>query len=328
MQLPEPLRRAIEAETSIVPGGELARASARLSAQYRAREFARAPLDSSAARAAYLAVRLPATFAANALVFSGMREAAPTFRIRSVLDLGAGPGTAAWAACETFPEITRVTLVERDAALLTLGRRLASSAPHAAFRSAAWIAADLERPRALEPHDLVVLSYALGELSPRAAHALVASAWNSSSILLAIVEPGTPRNFARLLDARSWLISHGAHLVAPCPHQLACPLAGAGDWCHFAARVERTSAHRRAKAAALGHEDEKFSYLVAGKAAVTLPSARIVRHPQTRPGHVQLTLCTSSGVERPAIGRSQKEIYRAARRASWGDPWPNFQREE
>lgn len=322
MQLPEPLRRAIEAETAAVPGGELARASERLSAQYRARDFARAPLDSPAARAAYLAVRLPATFAANAAVFARIREVAPGLPLRSVLDLGAGPGTASWAACESFPEITRVTLVERDASLLTLGRHLASSAPHAALRSAAWIAADLERPPALDPYDLVVLSYALGELSPRAAQSLLAAAWQAAS-LLAIVAPGTPKDFTRVLDARSWLLSTGAHLVAPCPHHLACPLAVAGDWCHFAARVERTSAHRRAKSAALGHEDEKFSYLVAGKVAVALPSARIVRHPQTRPGHVRLTLCTPAGLERPAIGRSQKDLYRAARRASWGDAWPH-----
>lgn len=320
MQLPEPLRRAIDELTSAVPVGDLARASDQLSASYRAGDF-RAPLDSPAARTAYLAVRLPATFAANAHVFTRIREVAPELEIHSVLDLGAGPGTATWAACDAFPAIERITLVERDAQLIALGERLASSAPFAALRSASWISADLERLPALEPHDLVVFSYALGELGARAVPPLLATAWNLAARLLVIVEPGTPKNFARVLDARSWLISNGASLAAPCPHHLACPLASAGDWCHFAERVERTSLHRRAKSGALGHEDEKFSYLAASREAITLPAARIVRHPQVRPGHVQLTLCTADGLQRPTIGRSRKDAFRAARRAAWGDTW-------
>lgn len=321
MTLPAALGDAIAAETRSVPGGELARAAQRLSAGYRQGEF-RAPLDSAAARAAYLSVRLPATFAATAEVLRRVTEVAPSLEVASVLDLGAGPGTAAWAACESFPSVASVTLVERDAGLIGLGRRLAASSPSAALRdAAAWTQADLEHPPDLPAHDLVVLSYALGELRPAAAAALVSFAWKAARVALVVVEPGTPKNFARVLDARSLLIDAGAHLAAPCPHHLMCPLAAAGDWCHFAVRVQRSAEHRRAKGAELSYEDEKFSYVAAVRTPVDLPAARIVRHPQFRTGHVQLTLCTAEGVQRPTIGRSQKDLYRAARRASWGDGW-------
>jgi ribosomal protein RSM22 (predicted rRNA methylase) len=139
--------------------------------------------------------------------------------------------------------------------------------------------------------------------------------------LLVIVEPGTPRGFEAVAASRARLIAGGAQVVAPCPHHDACPLAEAGDWCHFAERVERTAEHRRLKGGARGHEDEKFSYVAAGRAPGEWPRARIVRHPLFRPGHVRLTLCTAEGLKSESIGKSQKERYRAARHAAWGDPW-------
>ena len=98
-------------------------------------------------------------------------------------------------------------------------------------------------------------------------------------------------------------------------------MAAVGDWCHFAARVERTAIHRQIKGGALGHEDEKFSYVVFSRMPFATASTRIVRHPQKRSGHVQLRLCTSQGLRDQIIGKSQKEIYKRARVAAWGDPW-------
>ena len=98
-------------------------------------------------------------------------------------------------------------------------------------------------------------------------------------------------------------------------------MAAAGDWCHFAQRLERTSIHRRIKSGALGHEDEKFSYVVFSREPFAAAAARIVRHPQKRGGHVQLTLCTPEGLRDRTIGKSRKEAYRRARKAAWGDPW-------
>lgn len=317
MQLPPELLAAIQVETSRFERGQLAHAAADLTERYKHESRTSPVIESEAHRAAYLVVRLPATYAAAGHVFRQIRALAPQFDIRSMLDLGAGPGTALLAAKEVFPSLERATMLEADAGWLRLGRRLTATVAVAAE----WIHQDLRTNTVLAPHDLVVISYALGELPKAAGESLLRRAWQCATQLLVIVEPGTMRGFAGVYGARSWLIASGASLVAPCPHHNICPMATAGDWCHFAQRVERTSLHRSLKGGALGHEDEKFSYVAAAREPVPLPGARIVRHPQRHSGHVQLTLCTAQGLARRTVTKSQKQPYKEARKADWGDAW-------
>jgi ribosomal protein RSM22 (predicted rRNA methylase) len=324
MRFPTTLRQAIDDELSRFEPSALTRASAQVTERYKAGDYARAPLDSPAARLAYARVRMPATFAANAHVFSEIAPHSSALNIRSLLDLGSGPGTSMWAAAEIFPSIERFTLIERDRELSELGRRLAWRSSSDAIRSATWDQRDLATLPDLEPHDLVVLSYFVGELSPHSFDAVLRAAWMKTRHLLVIIEPGTPKNFSRLISARSLLFDSGAHPLAPCPHSVQCPMALAGDWCHFSVRLERTSEHRRAKSASLGYEDEKFSYFVAAKSAMDLPQSRIVRHPMKYKGHVRLTLCTPAGLQSQTVTKSQKIAYKAVRHAEWGDPWDQF----
>ena len=55
--------------------------------------------------AAYLAYRAPATFAAAAAVFRQVQRQRPDWAPRSLLDAGAGPGVAAWAAVAAWPTL-------------------------------------------------------------------------------------------------------------------------------------------------------------------------------------------------------------------------------
>ena len=202
MRFPLTLRQAIDDELSQHEPAVLARASAHVTDRYKAGDFTRAPLDSPAARLAYARVRMPATFAANAHVFGAIAAQAPSLDIRSMLDLGAGPGTSMWAAAEIFPSIQRFTLVERDRELADFGRRLAFHGSTDAVRSARWDNRDLNSLSDLEPHDLVVFSYVLGELPAHSFETTLRSAWMKARHLLVIIEPGTPRHFARLIASR------------------------------------------------------------------------------------------------------------------------------
>src|SRR5262249_41719810 len=154
---------------------------------------------------------------------------------------------------------------------------------------------DLASLTQIEPHDCMIISYALGELPQTAQATLIQLCWQAVKKTLILVEPGTPYGFKAILAARELLIGLGAHIAAPCPHAKACPLAAIGDWCHFSVRLERTVEHRKLKEGQLGYEDEKYSYLVVSKEKPETYSERILRHPQRRTGHIHFTLCTEAG---------------------------------
>lgn len=318
MQLPRALAGGIE---SLLEGRDfkaIRRASEDITENYRSGR-PQIALTSPERRLAYLLVRLPATYAAVSAVLQELRERVG--EIRSLLDLGAGPGTAAWAAAEAFPQLERVTLIERDAEMVALGKKLA--AEHPVLSRAEWAVNDL-RSTKFECHDLVIAAYVLSELSGRdALTGVSAKAWAAAQKAFAVIEPGTPHGFASLLPLREALLAQGQHIVAPCPADAECPMkARPGDWCHFAVRLERSSLHRRLKSGELGYEDEKFSFLVFVRdQAAPQAAARILRHPVHGKGHIKLTLCEAPIVREITVAKSDGEVFRAARRACWGDPW-------
>ncbi|HWR15914.1 MAG TPA: small ribosomal subunit Rsm22 family protein [Terriglobales bacterium] len=317
MSFPPILKDAIERELAPLELAKVARAASHLTSGYK---FGTATLNTPEERLAYLATRLPATFAADLHVFHEIARITPEWNPTSILDLGAGPGTATWAACEIWPAIRHATLVESNAPMIDTGKRLASE--HSVLQEATWVHTNMERA-SYPPVELVVLSYSLGEMPDPIL--VVQNALAAAKGLLVIIEPGTPRHFQTLARIRRELIAAGAHLVAPCPHQDECPMWEADDWCHFAARLERSALHRRLKGGDLGYEDEKFSYLVFGKSPVPRAASRIVRHPETRSGFIRLQLCTPSGLQQQTVTRSQKSAFRAARRSKWGDAWNQFE---
>jgi ribosomal protein RSM22 (predicted rRNA methylase) len=320
LQLPGYLSAAIE-EITTGQQSSILKVTTQLSGRYKGGDFSTPALRSAADRAAYVATRFPATFAAATGVLHELRRLAPKTKISSMLDLGAGPGTALFAAAETIPSLQEATLFEADAEWMRMGKHLAAMSPFDVVRRAKWVQRDLQSSGELPQHDLVIISYMLGELSSQAASDVMTRAWKSARSFLIIVEPGTVRGFGYINRARTSLIASGAEILAPCPHKNACPMAEAGDWCHFAQRVERTSLHRRAKGGSLGYEDEKFSYVIASRLHLLTAAARIVRHPQKHSGHVKLELCTHQGLQKKTVTKSNNEPYKLARRAQWGDDW-------
>lgn len=315
MNLPEQLQKAIEAITENFATRDISEARKELSERYRKQK--QNFITSEEQRCAYLAARLPATYAAVYHTMQEVQSRAPDSGIKTLLDLGAGPGTAMWAACEVFPLIEQITLMELDQDLASLGKRLASFSEHQSIREALWKPEDLTRPSAYEQHDLVVLSYSIGELPAASIKPLIEACWQATKQFLVIIEPGTPAGFERIRSIRSHLIALGSHLVAPCPHANACPMTG-GDWCHFSQRIERSSLHRRLKEGSLGYEDEKFSYVAVSKTFCPLPRGRVLRHPLKRSGHTNVTLCTLEGVKQEVISKRNPELYKLARKWEWG----------
>jgi ribosomal protein RSM22 (predicted rRNA methylase) len=317
--LPPELEQAIARELASIEPRALASAARRLTERYQRGEFA-AALREPADRAAYLAVRFPATFAASRNVFGHVRERLSQARFTSLLDLGAGAGAASWAAAAVLG-VESITCVEHNLPFAELGQRLAASSGNAPLARTHWLSRDLSRVHDLPAHDVVVLSYVLGEIGEPDIEQVIDAAWQRAGALMVVVEPGTPGGFRRLHGVRAQLLAAGAHIVAPCPHRDACPMFVTGDWCHFAARLARTAQHRRLKSASLGYEDEKFSYIAAAKRPADAPQSRVLRHPLIHPGHLRLQLCRAERPEQMTVTKSNKPLWRYARQLGWGDAW-------
>ncbi len=264
--LPPALRLAADRLLEGVARKGLAERAGRISQAYRAGRTSAGVVADAADATAYVLARLPATYAADLRAFVETAVIAPDFAPRSLLDAGAGPGGAGWAALEAWPGIAEATLLDSNRAFLEMAQTLAAEAP-AALRDAARIRGDLTRPDAWPAADLVVASYALAEIAPANLATTVAALWASTLGVLALVEPGTPDGWGRILAARDQLIAAGAEVLAPCPHAAACPL-DAPDWCHFSRRLPRSRDHRLAKGAEVPFEDEKFIYLAVARPGV------------------------------------------------------------
>jgi ribosomal protein RSM22 (predicted rRNA methylase) len=172
--------------------------------------------------------------------------------------------------------------------------------------------------------DVVLLSYVLGEVTPQESRDLVKASWEKTKAYLLIILPGTPHDYQRLIEARTYLIEQGAQMIAPCPHSLECPLVHEPDnWCHFSIRLERSVDHQKIKQAFKAYEDEKYCYLIVSPLAPkNLSKDRLIAKPRIRSGHVLLDLCTSEGTqEKRCISRKESLNYKHARALKWGDTW-------
>jgi ribosomal protein RSM22 (predicted rRNA methylase) len=317
MRLPDELSEAVEAYLSTLPGKELKEAVSDLSSRYRDKSrLDQSPKLSEIQRAAYILARLPATYAAVRQSLGQLSTYSDS--INTLLDIGAGPGTVMWASSELS---VRIVNLERQRGFIELGQRLAQHSSNEEIREAEWIEAGVEE-LPVRKFDLVTASYLLGELSHNSRLKLLKAAWDCAAQFLLLIEPGTPLGYSNIVQARDELLKSGANIVAPCPHKSLCPMTGS-NWCHFSARVERSSSHRRAKGGTLAFEDEKFSYILLSKQSVPTPSARIIRHPYRKAGHIHLELCTTEGLKRSTLSQKDKDQYRMAKKAYWGDDW-NF----
>lgn len=319
MQLPSQLRAAVDGLLEDTQIDTLKQAARRLSERYRAElRDGRLHMSQDLAVKAYLATRLPATYAAVRASFETITEARPAWYPSSLLDIGSGPGTALWAAADTWPGLNHATLLEASEPARRIGQHLASNLPFCSD----WKSGDATRSLSgLAPADLVTCAYVLDELEPLARVELVDQLWKLAADTLVIVEPGTPAGWQRILLCRAQLIKAGAHVLAPCVHAAPCPLISP-DWCHFSRRVARSRIHRLAKDAEVPWEDEKFAYIAVARLRPDSESqaSRVLAPQRAGSGKVELKLCCPDGsVATRLFTKRNGETFKRAKRADWGD---------
>lgn len=355
-RIPQELFAVLETRLHLVPLATLKAGYADLSRDYRTRTVSqdqrddlsqtpsslagggRAPGGYTRAQAralAYLAARFPATYAAVSTALAQIPDAALE-GCNSVLDLGAGPGTATWALASRWPGLTSARLLESNAEMLNHASSLANVFPRT---KVSLHSGDLAQQLKLAPPcDLVLIAYVLSELPESEQEELLRGAWEKAQKGVFLLEPGTPETSRRMLAARAQWIKLGGRLIAPCPQQGACPMelpqsgtaerkAGPGPaWCHFSVRLQRRGLHKAVKGGALAYEDEKYCWVFISKNQALSPSApfRLHSDPHRSNRNIQLDVCDKDGKRRQLFYKRRDtpaQVRQAARQLRWGDAW-------
>lgn len=312
MQLPAELRAKIEQVLGSDDRKSLANAATDISLKYRRETITNLQMASILEAKAYLATRLPATWCSVSEVLQKFIEIDPDFHPKSVLDLGAGPGTATLSAKNIWPD-TDATLVEPNAHLRAIGQEIDPESN--------WKTEHLQNFKPDRQYDLVLSSYVLNEIESDLTE-ILEMAWKATSGAFVLIEPGTPQGYATILKARDYFLSLNANIAAPCPHHFDCPLKSSDRWCHFSVRVDRSKLHLQVKAdARLSYEDEKFSYLVVTRQPTPKPRFRALGEPHGQKV-VSLETCQSNGSFEICHLSKRAEDYKLIKKMEWGDAAP------
>ncbi len=316
--LPAGLAAAIAAQLERRPRKALAESARRLSESYRARKPTAEAVRDETDALAYALTRMPATYAAVVSALGRIAAEQPDFAPRSLLDVGSGLGAAAYAAAQVWPGLDDLEMIDRSPAFLALAKELSAGSGVGPVAAGRITAGDMTRLGAdAAPRDLVIVAYALTELADSELEAVADALWARTGGALAVVEPGTPRAYARLMRLRAHLIARGARILAPCPHGEPCPLPP-DDWCHFSVRLPRSREHKALKGADAPFEDEKFSWLVAARAG-RAPAGRVLATPRHGKAGVTVKLCETSAQREIFRPKRDKARYERFRRKDWGD---------
>jgi ribosomal protein RSM22 (predicted rRNA methylase) len=315
--LPAELKAAIDGKLRGFSRSDAAGRSAAISKTYRGGGNSGA-IRSEADALAYALARMPATYAAVTASLNALVEVRPDLAPVSLLDIGAGPGTASWAAAEAFPSLKDFTLLDANETLRALALDLARDSTR--LREICYERGEARATLAkADAADLVVASYMINEIGDAEQRALAELMWEKTRDTLLVVEPGTPAGYGRIIALRDHLIGLGAHVAAPCPHDDKCPLQ-ASDWCHFTQRLQRSRAHMQVKGAEVPFEDERFSYVALTRTTVAgRRLSRVLAQPAVSKVEVAAKLCTPGGLSFSKIPRRAKAEYTKARRWRWGD---------
>lgn len=328
MELPNYLKNASEKLIEGMNINAMSQSARELSRRYMEESGqGKSLLNRDEEAAVYSLMRMPATFSAVSFALEKVCEMSD-FVPRSLLDAGAGTGGATFAANEFFA-LDSITCLEREPAMENIGKKLFSFGEDKAIREARYIRADLveEATKANDNSkkyvsDLVISSYVLNEMSMEDRMKVVKWLWDNAEKMLVIIEPGTPVGFANIRRIRDFLMEQGAYVCAPCPHMENCPVTG-DDWCHFTVRVQRGKIHKMLKNADVPYEDEKFSYIAFSREPLKMDKCgRIMRHPITLKGRMELSLCTSDGIYTKTVTKKDNEAYKCAKKADCGDIYP------
>ncbi|XP_059471834.1 methyltransferase-like protein 17, mitochondrial [Neocloeon triangulifer] len=283
----------------------------------------------------YMLSRMPAEFSAVDRAFVELSKWAPNFVPRTLYDFGSGVGSVPWAAISRWSkQLEEIHCIDSSKDMVNLAELLLKGGeaggkfhvPQTYFRQ-------LMSPTVNRTFDLVVSAHTLFEFpSLEARLDAHINLWRKTKDYYVLVELGTREGFKLIDEAKEFILFQSKkegqemHILAPCPHSLACPrLLREGDRspCNFESRYYKLWPESKGEAS-----KERFSFVILGKGRRKSPSPswpRMVRAPMVRSGHVICSLCTPEGkLEDVTFTKSKdgRASFLCARYSDWGDLVP------
>jgi len=269
---------------------------------------------------AYLLYYWPVSYSQVSLALEEIRMRGALPRIDRMLDLGAGPGPASFAAADFGASSAR--LMDSNAGALESALRLKAAHPETRADFSA-VHRDFEKDANIDggPYDLIVACHSANELWKEKEDAIerrfslfshACAALAEGGVLL-VVEPSATITGRPALALRDRILAGDEagefDCVAPCPGSYPCPVAGAGEGrsCHSTwPWAPPPSIASLAKLAGLDRDSAKATWFAIKKArrGVMLPlsapghiEGRIISEPMlNKAGRLRYIVCTAKGL--------------------------------
>jgi hypothetical protein len=236
---------------------------------------------------------------------------------RTVLDWGCGSGVAARRVISAFGAARFDSLLLWDHSPVACD--FAANAATTAFPALSVSTVTPGFLASSEPVGLLLISHVLNELSPEALAGLRALVARAEAVIW--VEPGT-HAVSRSLDTLREDFRATFTLVAPCTHQLACPILAPGnerDWCHhFAPPPSEIFANSEwvkfGQRAGVDLRSLPYCFLTLDRSPRTAAPAglsRVIGRPEHFKPYARLLNCDASGLaELTLLKRSDPALYK------------------
>ncbi|KZT72933.1 Rsm22-domain-containing protein [Daedalea quercina L-15889] len=275
--------------------------NASYSAQYKSAMKAR--LHGERDGTAFASIALPSHYSVIYAVLNHVKQRlGPEWTVDRVIDWGSGTGTGLWALSHLFQQggidtaegrmnavlgqstMTGYLGIDNREGLVSIGKRLVKDLElggmniswQKSFRNENVIG------RSEGKNALALSAFLLSSLpTPLAKKTLVKQMWESGAEVMVLIDHNTTSGFESIAEAREYLLKlgrkeledpeldgsivRGSHIIAPCPHDGACPLYTPGSTklvCSFSQRLQRPGFVRKTKHSGAGHEDSGYSYVV------------------------------------------------------------------
>lgn len=219
----------------------------------------------------------------------------------SMLDFGAGPGTASLAAKANFKNIAAITQIEKSLSMQKVSQKLSEH--------------NINYSSGLESSsgqfDLIICANSINELNfANAGKVLIQliSRLKEEGVLM-LLEPALLKITRDMMKLRDILLSH-ISVIYPCTHNNFCPLLqNEKEWCHTELDWQRPLLTRQLDEL-LGFNKHKLktSLFIFKKGGSPIQGERVINFPVKRKYGKETMLCGPNGLRNYTAPKQRKDI--------------------